>query len=290
MTISTANTPKKDVILMTSAIASPAAYLVITNHEERLLQTLCGLVRWIRDTSANTIVLCDGTSPTFDFSKVQAFAKRYGKTLEILIFQESDNFLVHGKGYAEGEVIEYALTHSAHLGAGTNFYKVTGRTYVANFDEIRLEHENDDAVFFSPAWKLMPSSAGKHGHANLSARLHRLTWSKLIHIARQKMGSMRFFLWNLFVHGIWSPRDDHTVWTQFYKCDSDFFRKNLLKAYENVNDFYNSIEHAYYARLRATSFTPMSVRPRIVGLNGGFGSMYDENYNEEDIRLAESLK
>lgn len=148
---------ERDVLLMGSAIRSPAAFQAITDTDVRLRQTLCGLIRWIRDTPIETIVLCDGTQPDYDFSRIEAFAKEHGKTLEILLFtKENDQYAARGKSYGEGQVLEYAMTHSAHLKPGGNFYKVTGRTFVQNFDAIRARHTNDETVFIGPASVMMP--------------------------------------------------------------------------------------------------------------------------------------
>lgn len=292
MTISSDAKPERDVILMTSAIGSPSAFLKITNHEERLHQTLCSLVRWIRDTSPKTIVFCDGTMPSFDFSKVTRFAEEHGKTLEVILFQESDKYLKYGKGYAEGEVLEYALNHSKHLAEGGSFYKITGRTFIANFEEIRALHEKDEAVFASPAWSLMPVSGhDKHEtHRNLSTRIKSAYELGFGTTARIHLGQMERRLYNLFTRKQWSLREHRSVWTQFYKCDVSFFRKHLLKAYVRVSDLYNNIEHEYFRCLRGVPFAQMGVRLRIVGRNAGFDLQYDEDYSEEVQALARTLR
>lgn len=280
---------ERDVILMTSAIGSPPAFLKITNHEDRLHQTLCGLVRWIRDTSAKTIVFCDGTMPSFDFSKVLSFAEEHGKNLEVILFRESDNYLKYGKGYAEGEVLEYALNHSKHLAEGGSFYKVTGRTFIANFDEIRALHEHDEAVFASPAWSLMPESTHET-HSNLSSKIKNVRAIGFGTAAKMVLSGAERRFYNLFFHGEWSPREHRSVWTQFYKCDVSFFRRHLLKAYVRVSDLYNNIEHEYFRSMRGVPFAPMGVRMRIVGRNAGYDLQYDEEYSEEVQALARTLR
>lgn len=148
---------EKDVLLMGSAIRTPKAFQAITAADVRLEQTLCGLIRWIRDASVETIVLCDGSEPDYDFSRIVAFAKEHGKTLETLLFhKEEDRYETRGKSYGEGQVLEYAIAHSAHLKPGGTFYKVTGRTYIENFDAIKTLHTKDDAVFIGPASVMMP--------------------------------------------------------------------------------------------------------------------------------------
>lgn len=151
---------ERDVLLMGSAIRTGKEFQAITDGGERWIQTLCSLVRWIRDTSVDTIVFCDGSEPNVDFSKIAAFAAEHGKTLELLLFRkEHDPYATRGKSYGEGQVLEYALTHSTHLRDGGTFYKVTGRTFVGNFDEIRALHAADDVVFAGPASALMPKGA-----------------------------------------------------------------------------------------------------------------------------------
>lgn len=285
-----ARRPGKDVVLVTSAIGSPPAFLKITNHDDRLNQTLCSLVRWIRDTSAETIVVCDGTMTPFDFSKVHMFAEKHGKTLEILTFQETDNYLRHGKGYGEGEVLEYAVNNSTHLADGGSFYKVTGRTFVANFDEIKKLHANNEAVFASPAWSLMPTDGKTDTHKHLSTPFRNALKLGPARAARRAVSMARILTHNLLSRGVLSLRDDDTVWTQFYKCDVAFFRKHFLKAYRHVDDSANPIEHEYHRRLRRVPYARMALRPRIVGRNAGYDLPYDEEYSDEVRAVAETLR
>lgn len=153
---------EKDVLLMGSAIRTPKAFQAISASDVRLEQTLCSLIRWIRDTSVETIVLCDGSRPEYDFSRITPFAKEHGKTLEVLLFdKENDLYETRGKSYGEGQVLEYAMGHSTHLKSGGTFYKVTGRTFIKNFDEIKKLHAKDDAVFIGPASVMMPKETPK---------------------------------------------------------------------------------------------------------------------------------
>lgn len=153
---------ERDVLLMGSAIRSPANFQAITDPNVRLRQTLCGLIRWIRDTSVETIVLCDGTDPEYDFSRIKAFAAEHEKTLETLIFRKkNDQYETRGKSFGEGQVLEHAITHSSHLQPGGTFYKVTGRTFIKNFDAIKKSHEKDETVFIGPASVMMPKDTPK---------------------------------------------------------------------------------------------------------------------------------
>lgn len=148
---------ERDVLLMGSAIRTSAAFQAIAQTDVRLEQTLCGLIRWIRDTSVTTIVLCDGSEPAYDFTRIGAYAAERGKTLEVLLFhKENDKHETHGKSHGEGRVLEYAMLHSTHLRDGGTFYKVTGRTFIRNFDAIRAEHASDEVVFTGPASTMMP--------------------------------------------------------------------------------------------------------------------------------------
>ncbi len=239
---------ERDVLLMGSAIRSPANFQAITDPNVRLRQTLCGLIRWIQDTSVGTIVLCDGTDPDYDFSRITAFAAEHGKTLETLIFRkENDQYPTRGKSFGEGQVLEHAFTHSSHLKPGGTFYKVTGRTFVKNFDAIRAAHVADDTVFIGPASIMMPKDA---------------------------------------------PTDmfgRRSVWTQFYKCGVDIFKKHLLHAYLDTHDSVAPIECAYFHRLQHVPHTRFDIKPYIVGRNGGLDLPYDADFTAEDVALAETF-
>ncbi len=141
---------------MTSAIRSPSTFQAIVDPHVRLRQALCSLLRWIQSGPFQTIVLCDGTDPDYDFSRITAFATHHNKTLETLLFRESDAYLTHGKSFAEGEVLAFALKHSSHLHEGVQFYKVTGRTFVENAAALCAAHRNDNVVFGGPASEYMP--------------------------------------------------------------------------------------------------------------------------------------
>jgi hypothetical protein len=239
---------ERDVLLMGSAIKTPTAFQAITNADERLLQTLCGLTRWIRDTSVETIVLCDGTNPDYDFSRIQAFATEHGKTLEVLLFEKRDDqYATRGKSYGEGQVLEHAVTHSSHLRPGGNFYKVTGRTFVENFDAIKAAHAEDDTVFTGPASIMMPKGTPTD---------------------------------------VFGPS---SVWTQFYKCGVDFFTEHLMRAYLHTDDATNPIECEYFARLQHLPHARFSIKPFIVGRNGGLNLPYDADFDEGTAALARTF-
>ncbi len=241
--------PERDVLLMGSAIRTPKAFQAISATDVRLVQTLCGLIRWIRDTSVGTIVLCDGSEPDYDFSRITAYATEHGKTLETLLYRkENDRYESRGKSFGEGQVLEYAVNHSAHLQDGGTFYKVTGRTFIRNFDEIKKLHAKDDGgVFIGPASVMMPKDTPKDVFGRRS------------------------------------------VWTQFYKCGVSFFKKHLMEAYLETNDATNPIECEYFKRLQTVPHARFAVKPFIVGRNGGLDLPYDADFDEGDVALARTF-
>lgn len=131
---------KKDnkVLLITATILpQEKRFLELKDPKRRLRQYLNSLRFYIIRTNLSKIVMCDNSAYEFPNDKMQTLANRYGKELEILQFRGSERKIrARGKGYGEGEIIEYALTHSRLLKEADFFIKVTGRLRVQNVDQI----------------------------------------------------------------------------------------------------------------------------------------------------------
>jgi len=145
----------KNTLLITGAIdisnyAVP--FVKITNLQERLQQYLDSLDYAINHYSkVDYIVFCENTNYSYDYSDLQKKAEKKGKKLEVLTFKgDYENIQKKGKGYGEGEIIKYALNHSAILAQSNCFYKLTGRVCVANFDKIIRTTPFENAFVFSP--------------------------------------------------------------------------------------------------------------------------------------------
>ncbi|WP_342044835.1 hypothetical protein [Bacillus sp. OTU530] len=136
------------MLLITSCINpnKDVPYLSIKSSSERF-QQYCTTVEWaIKSTNFSKIVFVDNSNfDTTVFQKYVELATKYEKRLEILSFQGNVAQVVQkGKGYGEGEMIEYALENSSLLADSNYFYKITGRLIVENISEIEQTVKEDN--------------------------------------------------------------------------------------------------------------------------------------------------
>lgn len=127
-----------DTLVMTATfrpVPHPHA-LVIADETERAFQYLCALVSWARPSHVRRIVFAENSNTAFDFSPAVRHLEAAGKEVEILVFDGNRDVARFGKGYGEGEILEFVWGHSRLLRAAPAFYKVTGRLFVRNFDAV----------------------------------------------------------------------------------------------------------------------------------------------------------
>ncbi|MGL5931837.1 MAG: hypothetical protein ACRCY7_02870 [Cetobacterium sp.] len=77
-----------------------------------------------------------------DYTELYTYSKIYKKKLEILKFKGNiTEVKKRGKGYGEGEIIEFALKNSKYLKNEEDyFYKFTGRVFIENINVILKEN------------------------------------------------------------------------------------------------------------------------------------------------------
>lgn len=113
-------------------------YLCIKNSEERLKQYKESLLWFIKKTKVSHIVFCDNSlCPYEEFKEISEQAVFEGKQFEYLTFAaNNDMMLKRGKGFGEGEIIQYVLKNSHLIKNEDYFVKVTGRLKIKNIDKI----------------------------------------------------------------------------------------------------------------------------------------------------------
>lgn len=118
-------------LLITSAVTVSATQLVLKQKSERIKFTLIAIREWLILEPEIKIVICDGSN--FDFSPLVSDMFPLAN-IECLFFQNSSH-LVHqfGKGFGEGEIINYALAKSRYLNGSDFFGKCTSKIWVRNF-------------------------------------------------------------------------------------------------------------------------------------------------------------
>ena len=112
--------------------------LALSNEEERLKQYLDSVSFFIYGTAIKKVVFCENSnSPSKEFITLQIEAQKLGKQFEFLSFQGDDDMVTkRGKGYGEGQIIEYVLMNSRIAQEEDYFVKLTGRLKLDNADKI----------------------------------------------------------------------------------------------------------------------------------------------------------
>lgn len=143
------------VILLTGAIDIrglnvPSTSIVDIN--KRLLQYVNSIDYAITHyKSISKLVFCENTDFIHDYTSLKEKALKNGKELEIISFRgDYHNIQLKGKGFGEGEIIEYALTKSEILRHCDSFYKLTGRLIVKNMDKIVTTNSSANCFIYHP--------------------------------------------------------------------------------------------------------------------------------------------
>jgi hypothetical protein len=126
-------------LLLTSCVYPSAPFVELADPTERIELTLESIRQWIKIARNLNIVICDGSG--YDFT--QSVAERFpGAKIECINFKnDAEAVLKFGKGYGEGEIVEYALENSEYLRRSDYFLKCTSKLWVKNLPEI-LKHWN----------------------------------------------------------------------------------------------------------------------------------------------------
>ena len=141
-----------NALLITAAIDiedKSIPYTVLTNTEKRLNQYIISLKYAIEHYhKIDTIIFCDNTNLDYDYSNLFIIAEKYNKLLEVLRFRgDYENIQQKGKGYGEGEIINYVLENSKLIHNAEYFYKLTGRILIQNFDKIIKFSKSNHFIF-----------------------------------------------------------------------------------------------------------------------------------------------
>lgn len=139
--------------------AEATPYLVVRDEDTRILQYMCALVSWARPRHVQRIVLGENGNTRFDCSNVVRYLEAAGKEVEVIVFDGNKEAARLGKGYGEGEILEYLYNNSKLLRECSTFYKVTGRLFVSNFDVVSETTTSLDAFRRKQSKNAKPSKA-----------------------------------------------------------------------------------------------------------------------------------
>ena len=117
--------------------------LALKDSNERRIQTIKSIEFFLTETKAQKIVYCENSGAEVE-EKLMQLAKAKHKSFEWIGFNgdiaETEK---RGKGYGEGEILNYAIKHSKIVSNNDYIIKVTGRIKVLNFNIIVSKMKND---------------------------------------------------------------------------------------------------------------------------------------------------
>lgn len=124
--------------------------LVLKNEAERLQQYVDALLFMVHSKAFSKIVFCENSGYGIEcFTELQEEAAKSGTKLELLSFTgNAEEVLKHGKGYGEGEIMDYVFANSRLLAAEPCFVKITGRLKIVNIKDI-CERINPEMCYFN---------------------------------------------------------------------------------------------------------------------------------------------
>lgn len=128
MVITGCVSPEKDV-----------PFLAVRSEEERLREYISCMIWAIQKTSVDKIIYVDTNG--FDLSKVEELRnilQQTKKTIEFLSFKANSKMVEEkGKGYGEGQALEYVLRESKVIETEKDvLLKLTGRLMIGNIESI----------------------------------------------------------------------------------------------------------------------------------------------------------
>ena len=119
-------------LLLTSSIVVSAKHTLLSDTKLRLTETIKSIEKWASTPGIGKIVVCDGSD--FDLTPYAHHLRDNGVDLEVLTFQnDATGVQMKGKGYGEGQIVNYALSHSRILSNSTSFAKCTSKLWVSNY-------------------------------------------------------------------------------------------------------------------------------------------------------------
>jgi len=145
-------------ILITTAIAPPVntPVLRMTDSNMRSITTKAAIYFWVGQ-GLKSLVICDATGSSVLNPEELATLGKLGVNVEQLSYQQDGALLVQrGKGFAEGQLIKFAVENSQLLRQSEYFFKCTGKMFCRNFAPLaELIARNNIGNMF---WRLFESS------------------------------------------------------------------------------------------------------------------------------------
>ena len=145
----------KCALVITSSVHVSAPHTVLVDPEEREKQYNESISYFIRESPLTKIVVCDNSGYHYSES-LHDLARAHNKEIELLSFQGNNELVAnYGKGYGEGEIMQFVLSNSILVRGVEGFLKVTGRLKIINITGL-LHRCNHWENYFMPISLLRP--------------------------------------------------------------------------------------------------------------------------------------
>ena len=139
---------RKIPLLITSSVIATDPNTKMNNSKLRLQLLIESIELWMMTPGISGIVVCDGSGFVIEEHMLaNKINKNSNIQCEFINFKNnSESVALLGKGFGEGEIINYAIKNSKILANADIFAKCTGRLWVENFEKC-LKRYNGFAKF-----------------------------------------------------------------------------------------------------------------------------------------------
>jgi hypothetical protein len=132
------------VLLITAAIRPASPQIVALNDPgERLEATVVAIDEWLYRLPNVRIVICDGSG--FDFTDVVRQRWPHARIETLSFVNDTELVARRGKGFGEGQTIDFALRNSKLLRHTKWFMKCTAKLWVENITDVLQDWTGRDS-------------------------------------------------------------------------------------------------------------------------------------------------
>jgi len=124
--------------------------LQMTSIAKRIITAKAAVFFWAAQ-GIEKIVIADASNQVLLDDKEVLLLNQIGTTIEQIYYAQDESLVaVKGKGYAEAELLNFAIENSNILKNENNFFKCTGKAYCLNFKKIQelIKQENIQSIFW----------------------------------------------------------------------------------------------------------------------------------------------
>ena len=150
------NNKSKYPLLLTGTLDPSAFDGKMDGLSKRLQEYDTSIAKFITETQFNPIVFIENSGYPFDEEKYKKLADERGKTFEFLRGSlQKEEVKKRGKGYGDALLVHEALQNSRLLSDVEFFYKITGRVFLLNSEDILKschKHRNEFISYDGMGW------------------------------------------------------------------------------------------------------------------------------------------